>query len=295
MRRLFDWLATTGDRMTAWGLRLLAGRGVRKAWLIVASVAAAFLLLTGTIQVTGMIAHEEVTEVSEIAARGVTGLDIDNDAGATRVVGVDGAETVTVRARISNGLRDPQHEISRDGGTLVVEASCPIIGSQWCEVDYTIDVPSDMDVAADGRGHLTVTDLTGRLRLDADQGSADLARVGGDITVSASQGSVDGVDLTAARVVAEANQGSIDLAFATSPDDIVTESNRAASPSCCRTRTASPTPRTPRPTRARRRRTSERTRRPTGRSPRSRTRAASPSPTPHETGTRREDGAGRPG
>jgi hypothetical protein len=228
MRRLFDWLSTAGDRMTAGGLRLLAGRGVRTAWLIVASVAAVFILLTGTIQVTSMIAHEEATEVREIAASGITGLDIDNDAGATRVVGVDDAETITVRARISNGLRRPHHEISRDGGTLVVEASCPIIGSQWCEVDYTVEVPSDMDVDADARGHLTVTDLTGRLHLDADQGSADLARVGGDITVSASQGSVDGVDLTATRVHAEASQGSIDLAFASSPHEIVTEANQGS-------------------------------------------------------------------
>lgn len=228
MRRLFDRLATTGDRMTAWGLRLLAGRGVRKAWLVVASVSAVFMLLTGTIQVTSLIAHEEVIEVSEIAVVGVTGLDIDNDAGATRVVGVDDAETITVRARISNGLRKPHHEISRDGGTLVVEAGCPMIGSQWCEVDYTVEVPSDMDVDADARGRLTVTDLAGRLRLDADQGSVDLARVGGDITVSASQGSVDAVDLTATRVNAEANQGSVDLAFATSPDEIVTESNQGS-------------------------------------------------------------------
>ena len=228
MRRLFDRLATTGDRMTAWGLRLLAGRGVRKAWLVVASVSAVFMLLTGTIQVTSLIAHEEVIEVSEIAVVGVTGLDIDNDAGATRVVGVDDAETITVRARISNGLRKPHHEISRDGGTLVMEASCPMIGSQWCEVDYTVEVPSDMDVDADARGRLTVTDLAGRLRLDADQGSVDLARVGGDITVSASQGSVDAVDLTATRVSAEANQGSLDLAFATSPDEIVAESNQGS-------------------------------------------------------------------
>jgi hypothetical protein len=228
MRRLFDWLATTGDRMTAWGLRLLGGRGVRRAWLIVASVAGAFLLLIGTIQVTSLIAHEVTTEVSEIPATGVSRLDINNDAGPTRVVGVDGAETITVRARISNGLREPGHEVSRDGDTLVVEASCPIIGSQWCAVDYTVEVPSDMDIDAGTRGRLTITDLTGELRLDADQGSVDLARVGGDITVSANQGSVDAVDLTATRVSAEANQGSLDLAFATSPDEIVAEANQGS-------------------------------------------------------------------
>jgi hypothetical protein len=228
MRRLFDWLATTGDRMTAWGLRLLGGRGVRRAWLIVASVAGVSLLLTGTIQVTSLIAHEVTTEVSEIPATGVSRLDINNDAGPTRVVGVDGAETITVRARISNGLREPGHEVSRDGDTLVVEASCPIIGSQWCAVDYTVEVPSDMDIDADTRGRLTITDLTGELRLDADQGSVDLARVGGDITVSASQGSVDAVDLTATRVSAEANQGRLDLAFATSPNEIVAEANQGS-------------------------------------------------------------------
>lgn len=228
MGRLFDWMSGTGDRMSARGLRLLAGRGVRRAWLIVGSLSAAFLLLIGTIQVTSLIAHEVEIEVRDIAAADVAGLDVDNDAGSTRVVGVDGADTITVRARISNGLREPQHEISRDGGTLVVEASCPVIGSQWCEVDYTVEVPSDMDVVASARGHLTVSDLEGRLRLDADQGSADLVRVGGDITVSASQGSVDGVDLTARRVSAEANQGSVDLAFASSPDEIATESNQGS-------------------------------------------------------------------
>jgi hypothetical protein len=58
MGRLFDRMSGTGDRMSARGLRLLAGRGVRRAWLIVGSLSATFLLLMGTIQVTSLIAHE---------------------------------------------------------------------------------------------------------------------------------------------------------------------------------------------------------------------------------------------
>jgi hypothetical protein len=218
----------TSARLAARGARLLAGRGVRRAWLIVASLLAVPILALGVTQAASALAHEERTEVREVAAGDVTGLVVDNEAGTVRVLGVEGADTVVVRARISDGLRDTGHEISRRDDALVVRGSCPLWGSSWCEVDYTIEVPAAMyiDVEADGR--VTISDVTGGVVASSNQSPVELARVGGDVTVSADQGRIEGTDLTADHVTARANQGRLTLEFAESPRSVEASANQGS-------------------------------------------------------------------
>jgi hypothetical protein len=214
------------DRVAAWGMRLLRGRGVRRAWLVVACLAAVPILALGAFQVAGMLAHEERTELTEVDAGDIDRLVVDNDAGSIQVVGVDGSDTITVHARISEGLRATGHQVSERDDMMVVRGSCPLFGSDWCEVDYTIEVPADMYVDVSGAESVTVSDLTGGLVAHSVASVVDLSRVGGDVTVSANQGRLEATDLTADRVHARANQGSLSLEFAESPHEIVAEANQ---------------------------------------------------------------------
>jgi hypothetical protein len=218
----------TADRVAAWGTRLLRGRGIRRTWLVVACLVAVPMLALGTIQAASALAHEERTEVTEVDAADVRGLIVDNEAGSIRVVGVDDADTVTVHARISDGLRATGHQVSRRDATLVVRGSCPLFGSEWCSVDYTIEVPADLHVDVDGRQRVTVSDVSGGLVASSDASAVELARVGGDVTVSANQARIDASDLTAARVHARADQGHVTLEFAESPDEVVAEADQGS-------------------------------------------------------------------
>jgi hypothetical protein len=226
MSRFIDRLVTWGDSVAAWGARLLRTRGIRRAWLVVANIVGVVLLAGGTSQVAERLAHEERTEVAEYPASRLDGLEVDNEAGSITVVGVDGADTVTVHARISDGLRATGHEVAERDGRLVVDGSCPLFGSSWCEVDYTIEVPSDLHVDVDGFESITVSDVDGGLVAHSVAGAIELARVGGDVAVSANQGRLEATDLTADRVEASANQGRVSLEFTESPRAIDVEANQ---------------------------------------------------------------------
>jgi hypothetical protein len=224
MHRFLERLATTADRWTAAGLRLVQSRGIRRAWLIVASVGGVVVLAAGTHQTASLIAHEERTQVDEIAVADTDLLQVSNSAGTTRVVGVDGATSVRVEADISDGLHATGHRISRRDGRLVVEASCPTFGSEWCQVDYTIEVPAEMAVAIDAQQRVDVRRLDGEVSIEADEG-AELRQLSGDVTVRVATGSIEGTDLRVARIDADTQHGDIELTFAASPRRIVAQSD----------------------------------------------------------------------
>jgi hypothetical protein len=226
MSRWIERMISTAERLAAWGARLLQGRGIRRTWLIVACVVAVPMLALGTMQAASALAHEERTEISEIDVAGIDGLVVDNDAGSVTVVGVAGADAVTVRARISEGLRATGHEISQRDGMVVVTGTCPLFGSEWCGVDYTIEVPADLHVDIDGLEGVTISDVSGGVTAHSSVSSVELARVGGDVSVSANQGRLEGRDLTARSVHARANQGRLTLEFAESPREIMAEANQ---------------------------------------------------------------------
>ena len=166
-------------------------RRVRRTWLIVGSLVTVPVLLYGAIDVASALAHEERTEVAEFDAGGLQSVDVDNAAGSVRIVGVEDTDTVTVTARISDGWRATGHDVRRDGDRLVVEGTCPIFLSDWCNVSFTIEVPSDLAVSAEtDSGRVTVTDIAGDVEASSDDGRIELARIEGDVVLHSDNGSV---------------------------------------------------------------------------------------------------------
>ena len=130
--------------------------------------------------VVTLVAHEERTEVTTYDAVDVRVLDVDNSNGPVTITGAAEREQITVTARISDGLRETEERQSLVDGVLELRASCPLIGSDWCSVRYTIEVPADIEVRADtDNGRLRVSGVDGAVDLDADNGSVEVADVGG--------------------------------------------------------------------------------------------------------------------
>jgi Putative adhesin len=226
MSRLTDRAITQSDRAAGWGARVLRSRGMRRAWLVLASVAGVLALVGGTVQAAAVFAHEERTETTEVAAAGLGGLVVDNSAGSITVVGVSDADAVTVTARISEGLRDTGHVVAERDGMLFVTGSCPVIASEWCDVDYTIEVPSGLHVDLGSEAGVTVSDVDGGVVAHSDQGAVELARVGGDVDISSDQGRLEATDLTADRLTGDADQGRVRLEFAESPRAVDVEADQ---------------------------------------------------------------------
>src|SRR5690606_36208978 len=108
----------------------------------------------------------------------------------------------------------------RRADRLLVRGSCPVVGSNWCRADSTIEVPRDLAVSAAGRGNMTLSDLDGRVAVETRQSSVTLERVSGDVVARTQQGGITGSDLRSASVDASSRQGSITLSFAGSPRSV---------------------------------------------------------------------------
>jgi Putative adhesin len=180
----------------------------------------------GGFNVVSLLAHEERTEVRTYDASDVRVLDVDNSDGPVTVVGSSGRDEITVTAEISDGLRKTGESQALVDGRLELRASCPNIGSDWCQVKYTVEVPTDIEVRADtDNGQLTVRGIDGPVTLDSDNGSIEVTDLGGNLTTNSNNGSVTASALTSDVVVAESDNGSLEIEFLEPPATVDARSN----------------------------------------------------------------------
>jgi hypothetical protein len=216
------------DRLTSWGLRVLEGRAVRVLWLAGASLIAVPMLIFGTYQVASAIAHEERTVTDSFAAAGLTGVDVEGSAGSVRVIGVEDADSINVRSRVSHGLRRTGYRTFVRDGRLVVSSTCPLYGSTWCTVSSTIEMPSDLAVSIRAEGGVEVSDVHGGVFVHTDGGGVTATRVSGTLDLSSDQGSVEATGIDADHAVATSDQGRVDLTFTDSPRSVEARSDQGS-------------------------------------------------------------------
>ena len=210
-------------------------RGGRPAttWKVLAGLAAVIVLILGTLQVVALLAHEERTTMTTYDAGGLTTLDVDVDDGTLTVVGTDdsrGPGTITVTARISDGLQSTSERQTVAGDRLELRGRCPGFISNFCRVSYTVELPSSMAVRArSDNGDIRLTAMVGDLDLRSDNGSVSVRGSGpGLVRLGTDNGSVDATDLRAATVAATSDNGAVSLAFARSPVAVEATSDNGA-------------------------------------------------------------------
>lgn len=195
-------------------------------WKAVGGVLAIGTVGWGAFNVAALVAHEERTETRTYDAAAVRVIDVQNSAGSVTIQGAPGRHEITVTARISDGLRETEERQALVDGRLELRASCPLIGSEWCNVKYTIEAPADVEVRADtDNGRLTVRRVDGPVDLQADNGSVEVADVPGDVTIGADNGSITGSRLASATVMADTDNGSITLEFVEPPTTVEARSD----------------------------------------------------------------------
>jgi Putative adhesin len=190
-------------------------------WKAVGGLLAIGTVGWGAFNVVTLVAHEERTEVTTYDVADVRVIDVETSAGSVTIDGTPGRDEITVTARISDGLRETGESQALVDGRLELRASCPVIGSDWCEVKYTIEAPPDVEVRAESdNGRLTVRRIDGPVDLQADNGSVEVADLPGDLTIGADNGSITGTRLVSATVTAETDNGSINLDFVDPPTTV---------------------------------------------------------------------------
>jgi len=188
---------------------------------VAGSLAAVALLLWGLTQAVTQIAHEERTETISYDATGITTLDVAIDSGSLTVVGTDG-DQITVTARISDGLRSTSVRREVVGDRLELRGGCPALLSAFCDVAYTVEMPSRIAVRARlGNHSARVSGVVGDLDLHSSNGRVEARGSGtGTVRLHSDNGNVVGLDLRARTVDAHSDNGDVDLTFAAAPGDV---------------------------------------------------------------------------
>jgi len=199
---------------------------VRRLWMVGGSLAAVVVLVFGLIQAVSVLAHEEETVVTVLDDMSqLRTVEVRNGAGSVHVAGT-ADDAVTITARVSHGLRSTGHGHRTEGDRLIIDASCPTIGSTFCGVTYDVEVPEDVAlVVRAGNGGVTVSDVSGDVDLESDNGRVEAVRLAGDARLRSDNGRVTGTELTSAEVDAESDNGRVELSFRRSPRAVAAASD----------------------------------------------------------------------
>jgi len=199
----------------------------RVPWVVFGSLLVVGAVVMGTFNVTSLLAHGERVSTRTFPAAEITDIVIGTDTGSVQVAGAD-VDEVTVRAEISRGLRETGSSQTVEASTLRLDGSCPVVGNEWCSVNYTVEVPRDLDLVIDTDGGATVRNVDGTVNVFSDNGRVTLSSLSGAVDVDADNGRVEGTNLSSGTVVVDADNGRIELEFATAPEHVVTESDNGS-------------------------------------------------------------------
>lgn len=154
---------------------------------------------------------------------GIRHVQVDMGFGTMIVRGGDGAE-IRGERRVTRALQQPTYRERVEGDRLLIDASCPIVSGIWCDVSYTLDVPSGvtLDIRS-GAGSIDVRGVTGNARLRSGAGSVTIDDTRGDLDLESGAGSITGRRLRSASVTASSGAGSTTLQFNAPPERVDAE------------------------------------------------------------------------
>lgn len=194
-----------------------AGSGSGVWWRALGALFVVATLLWGTYHAITLLAHGERVERETFAAADVDRLVVDSSNGSVRIIAAH-TDDIVVRAEISDGLRSTGEQRTLTDGVLELRASCPVLGSNFCSVDYEVVVPDDVPitVAADN-GRVEVSGSDAAIDVNGDNGRVVLRDLSGPLVASTDNGRVEGTDLSSATADVDSDNGSVVLSFAVPP------------------------------------------------------------------------------
>ena len=198
-------------------------------------------ILVAGVSTSALADYQEVRELS-LAARGVDTVSIESGAGSLEVIGVPGADTITVTATIElTGTGDEQarQTIESDMVLSLEKDSDRAELKSWFDdgwgqghrshIHLEVRMPDGLhldvddgsgsiDIGAvrgdimleDGSGSLDMRDVGGNVEIDDGSGSITVTGVGGDLVINDGSGSITVRDVSGS-VTVDDGSGSIDV------------------------------------------------------------------------------------
>jgi DUF4097 and DUF4098 domain-containing protein YvlB len=199
------------------------------------------------------------TKNLSLPAEGVDKLEISCGAGFLRVQGIEGLNSLEVKAEIYvRGADDEDMKtfiedhvkltLEKKGRQAVLMSEVkdrPFFSFRDARIDLTVNVPKKMDVGIDdgsgsidvghimgnlsiedGSGEIQVEDIQGVLEIDDGSGDIEVRAVGGDVTIDDGSGSISVADV-GGSVTVDDGSGSIDIDGVAK--DLILKETRSAS------------------------------------------------------------------
>ncbi|HUP72384.1 MAG TPA: hypothetical protein VM282_04990 [Acidimicrobiales bacterium] len=155
----------------------------------------------------------------------ITTVEIHNSAGSVRIDGASGSE-IAIDGSIRRGLRQPNHTETITGDRLVLDAKCPTLFTNMCNLNYAVRVPAGVAVVIRSNGGgVRVSDVSGPIDAASSGGGVRVFRTSGDLRLRSSGGGISGEGVRSANVDASSSGGGIRLAFAAAPTSVVVDSS----------------------------------------------------------------------
>lgn len=106
------------------------------------------------------------------------------------------------------------------GDKLTLSTDCGGVISN-CSARYEVLVPEGVSLAVEGdNGKTTAVGFEEALRIRSDNGAVNVSDASGDLTLQSGSGEVKATGISAGRVKASADNGKVDLSFASVPDEV---------------------------------------------------------------------------
>ena len=144
----------------------------------------------------------------------VATIEIDDPKGAVIVRGDEDTTEVTVSRTVSYRGERPDDETFEVDGDVLLLAGC----GRNCKVDYTVEVPSGVDVRGTTQNGAIELEEVGEVEVRTSNGKIELDGVDGRVDAETSNGRIIGKDLNGDGVRAQTSNGSIELVVATAQD-----------------------------------------------------------------------------
>jgi hypothetical protein len=192
---------------------------LRRALIGVGLAMTALLVGMGALVSVNALGRQTVQEESTYAFDGKL-VSIDLGIGEVEIVPSPHDDEISVRRRLTYGLRRPFVEERLDGDTFRIrDGQCPVPVVGICEVRWLLQLPRHVSVeVTTNDGSITASGLTGPVKLVSTSGDVrGRALSGPAIQLLSHHGLVVGADIRSKRVVATSESGAVSVSFRSPP------------------------------------------------------------------------------
>lgn len=179
----------------------------------------AVLVALSSLVVVNALARQTVNSEHTYGFKGKS-VSIDLTVGEVQILPSQKDDEISVRRRVTYGLKAPVLEERIDGDTFrVSDGGCAMPGVAGCHVKWLLQVPPHLRLSITTKtGDITVRGMAAAVSLTSDSGDVIARTLSGQtVSLRSDKGSVSGNDIRSSLAVATSQTGDISLTFRVPP------------------------------------------------------------------------------